>query len=809
MNETFLNFFEERDETVFLIEQVTKIHDHGGKSSRKLALTDEGIYFIEGNKPLKSMRSAIWRNLETVVSISDIECNLIFVENIIFHFVVEKTDSNIPKIIVYLLQKLLTEEEQKNTKLDKFISNQKIQPSTFSIFSRFQQAAKCMEIKISKDDSDLFKNLMIFKNKTLNISDFSITTYPAIIDSLYLCNFIKILEYSSKVSAPAYKILQSFVKDKQIRIPNVQICGNQDFDDFSTFVDLIYDNENILSLTFKDTKIEDDQLKILQDRFSVTKNKENNIKLLSFSNSIQQKTLDFFHKKFILSNLMKNISILILDQMKGLDIQRIFKNIPQILCLSLQNCDLDISNIFDFITKKHFLPNIQKLNLSYNKCSKTSKFELPVSFDTLICDYIKWDDSVFPHFLSNLFSNLQIKDLNLSLKNIQINKKDWENTNKIFEKTHYTNLKSLIWDMNPITKQFLYFLSSCSNLKLLSICDSFSSDDKPTIKEFSSTIPYLVSLETLLLRGSDKNKMKDSANTVLNSMTSLENLQYVDISNNNISQDSYVMIPQLSSAISSLKVTVIDGSNPSYENIIKLGENLSSLKRNFVPLPVNDINSLLEQRKITIKQKKDLYAMWQRLNNKETTEKMLDIQKQFFDENFEILNEKEFDLFPYSIDQDLINQINLKNPIKKTEKTKSNKKDKISSSSMKASSPNDRKSVFAHAKSANNFDSDNNKNNKQKSSKRNYLNDSEDSSSTNPPVEIITDGSDDINQQNPKAQSLRRKPETKQQNEEQEEQIAWGFILPLVPQAIDQIEMDAINDQYSLPNLLKKLKKQT
>ncbi|EAX86581.1 hypothetical protein TVAG_177570 [Trichomonas vaginalis G3] len=39
--------------------------------------------------------------------------------------------------------------------------------------------------------------------------------------------------------------------------------------------------------------------------------------------------------------------------------------------------------------------------------------------------------------------------------------------------------------------------------------------------------------------------------------------------------------------------------------------------------------------------------------------------------------------------------------------------------------------------------------------------------------------------------------------------IVWGFLLPLVPSPDTNQEIDHLNEQYSLSNLLKKLKKQT
>jgi hypothetical protein len=69
-------------------------------------------------------------------------------------------------------------------------------------------------------------------------------------------------------------------------------------------------------------------------------------------------------------------------------------------------------------------------------------------------------------------------------------------------------------------------------------------------------------------------------------------------------------------------------------------------------------------------------------------------------------------------------------------------------------------------------------------------------------VEIFESGSDEARRG--KASSLRKSSSL---CVEDEEPIIWGFVLPLVPKPDMSEEIETLNEQYSLSNLLKKMKK--
>ncbi|EAY11802.1 Leucine Rich Repeat family protein [Trichomonas vaginalis G3] len=631
-NQEVKEFFHQRGEDVILITEVTKIHDHGGKSQRKLAITDnEIVYFDIKKSQVEILRCGVWFELAHIDQFDENECKLLFNTEILFHFTY-KDKNEVPLAINYVIQQLFTNDEQIKLNFSRNHFPEHI-PSPRSIFAKFMHIRSLQHIEIPDNDIQKFKLSLMLKKHQINITEYSSNTIPLIINTLQMSPLINEVIINGNNDYPGYKIFSDLIacegKFSHITIDSVPFSY-----EFNTAMDILckFQNHFLTGLTFINTSLGEEELDLLSQAYLNTK-----MHSLGFHNAIEQSSILKLQTSF-LPSLGSTITMLTLDNTLGLNIKSFLNKMPKLNKLSLSGCQLDVIDTINAITSCSKV-SLRSLNLNHNQCFKYHEYDLPKTLTTLLINDIKWGPSVFPSFFAKLIS-FGIPKFRLSVCSIKISSDDWNSTNKIFETSSGENFHTFIWENNKITPQFIIFMKTLFHLQVLSLKSCIISDIPTTIRDLSINIIYLVNLKQFIMSNCE---LGFETNIILNSLTHLENVEYIDVSFNSIPEECLLMIPQLKLSMEHLQYVIVDGSQMKLETVEKLIAEIISKNFHIIPFPLFDISTLLETGSLSPQKYIDIVRCWKLFDhdNPENT------FSHVFEENFEIYSFNKYELFRY------------------------------------------------------------------------------------------------------------------------------------------------------------------
>lgn len=468
--------------------------------------------------------------------------------------------------------------------------------SSFGTYTRFFNQLKKEGIKISENTQVMMKDFFgsrarVFRNSSFGEFDkFS----SALLTVLPMMNTLETLVLEEYKKIDPFLFASNVLRLGKTSIRNIVFKGGLTRN-FTTFVHAFNEasSSTVIGLFFEDCELTRENMKLIIDLMS-----KRTLNAVGFHDSIAPKDLNFLKDTFLCSLLNSNISLLSFDGIKNINLTNLFSVINGVKVLSLRNCGI---NLFDFFQSMN---SYNTLSLCEVDISGNTLLQ-PLMSSTLTCsitriraDNVTFGSVCIQSFISLFLSNIK-EGVCLSVANAKINALEWENVHVFFELAHYTSLKELVWDNNPISHSFMLFLAKQNRLKSLSLNNCFSPTMTTSIDGFTYVLDRTESLKILQIRSDSMNPFGTLALRVFGSIIKCKTLKAIDISGCTFGDDGIDRICKIIEGSQSLKYICLDRMSPdSGEGLYKLALCVEKCQNKVCSYPVNDIKNLQSKNAI-------------------------------------------------------------------------------------------------------------------------------------------------------------------------------------------------------------------
>ncbi|OHS95933.1 hypothetical protein TRFO_37963 [Tritrichomonas foetus] len=501
-----------------------------------------------------------------------------------------------------------------------------VEPTSISILARMKMLSLCYINAVINEHNFLkAQKVLTHSQHSVNMNIFNdLENFaPAFINSLPLMKNIEELSIPDIKGFDTFALLAHLFEEKNY-LKKLSVSG-QHRDNFDTFVRSIYLNKNhtLVALDFQNTKLTISDIDTLAECVL-----NSNINSLGFHNAVRKDSIGYIFTSFLRTDICNNLYSLNLDRTIGLNLSVLFQAARNLHSLSLAQCDLEISTVFEEIAKNNIL-KLCFFNISGNLCFKEidQSLSFPPFLNTIKADDISWNDNCFTSFLRFVFNNLslnvnhqfcqysQINDnlnietVNLSLARAVATKEEFIKVFDLFYE--YTNqceihFGSLNWDGNPLSEKLFEMLIQSNNLSSLSLneCFSYKRDNKDTIEQNVILLSNLISnsqtLKFLSLRGNKNNYLGNKIGPILDACIGHHSLEILDISYSKSGTEFLSKIHSLVKDVTPLKILAFDKLFP--EDGKKYKDFLSDIRFTQtitkVSFPIADLKYLKENNQI-------------------------------------------------------------------------------------------------------------------------------------------------------------------------------------------------------------------
>jgi hypothetical protein len=256
----------------------------------------------------------------------------------------------------------------------------------------------------------------------------------------------------------------------------------------------------------------------------------------------------------------RETTALSLDYSPGLDLRHLFPRLGGLVRLSLANCSLDISEVFDLLASVE-LSRLEALNLSGNTCHHIVGriTTLPV-LSTLTVNKVRWDDGCLLSFFGFVFEAFP-RGFDLSIARFQASQHEQQDVSSFFVASKLTPLTGLIWDRNPIDAGFFDLLRKSPRLLSLSVSRCFSELNPTFIYQFAAYL-RTAKLTSFSIASRKSQYLGRFLGCIVSALESDCFLEFLDISGSRCGDEGIAHIRQLLQA-GNLKVVDFDGIHPA------------------------------------------------------------------------------------------------------------------------------------------------------------------------------------------------------------------------------------------------------
>ena len=561
------------------------------QKQKTIALTDFGLYLLSF-PTIKIIKSFSWFELEKFQLIENI-FTLNFKSNI-FSFQSIKKVQEILNNFAEILQRFFSKEELELIEFNKYF-NSSYHPSELSTFLRFKYYLNFNKINISEKNLNLLKNFFQYSNNIFDTSLFE--SFSNLSNSI-----INILPLYKNINTIIIKKQNQFdpflfTSDLFLNCNNISnfIIHSNDSNNFEKFINNISNNnrKTSIGISFNDFELTSNQLNLF---LNLIENNKIFLHYLGLNCCLNLDSFSFFINNILKVNKLSQLSILSLDNTNNLDVLNILPYISNILILSLINCNIEISNLFQKMNKIPLL-RINSLNISNNYCLNIIDETLKInsSLITIIANEVSWDLGCLQSFI-RLICQRNIFGINLSLSNSKICPDEWIKVFHFFELTNYQNLKSFIWDNNPISKSIFDFLEKNKNLEYLSLNYCLNLNFLEPILYFTNYLSLTNNLKVLKLKGNDKFNLGNKSLTIFSYFHLLKNIEEIDITNSNCGNEGITLLFEEIKNLSNLKKIYLEGFNPKTIEPFKII--LNYINKFEISYPEIDLNNFSNNKNI-------------------------------------------------------------------------------------------------------------------------------------------------------------------------------------------------------------------
>ena len=421
---------------------------------------------------------------------------------------------------------------------------------------------------------------------------------------------------------------------------------------FDQIIKNLIDNKQtkIKALSFTNSKLAGSYFQTLSTACNVL-----GINCLSFHNACDHPHQYYCLYNEFLPELNKSPRFINLKRSTSINLQTIFTQ--RTVALSLEQCDLQIATVFDFLsTNRKNLTNLRILNIGGNMCSQSfqQNTQIPESIRSIFASNIQFRGFNLRAFFEILFNNLK-SGLRLTFSNASASDKEWNQLDDFFSYTNFNSLMALNWSGNPISRKFISFLHKNKNLYVLDISNTLDGDTMTdTIKLIGSYLENAKNLERFIMKGSQTKTIGSKFGYILNAIVTNGNINDIDMSEQRGGDKSLEQIRYFAETKGNQIKANFDGAEPqtckalldTIDVCLKKGRNRIKLS-----FPEHDLNLYLSNG-IT---NDEYLQIMNNFSNTYTGKKQN--ESSGFDTPFRVPKSQPTDDFPEYICQDELNEL--------------------------------------------------------------------------------------------------------------------------------------------------------
>jgi len=431
-------------------------------------------------------------------------------------------------------------------------------PTPISIMSRLREKAKFNNERISASFLRNFEEILVFCRSHVYIGDFieSSASLQMFSELLPMCNSIKSLTIPvSKITPSNIDVIMSLFKSNHLEHASFEgsIAKNP------SLVSMIKSKllPKSVGVSFINSELSSTNLPDIVDLVT-----EKELYCLNFSNAFHSSMKSKIYSDLFGKSIGSMLIVLSLDNTTDINLKSLFESIPAIRHLSLSNCGLELSSVFQHISKSNLL-ELSSINLSKNKFSFPidTNYNLNIPLVSMILNEVFWNEETMVAFFTWFFMRSSCEN-RLSVSNANASRKEWEKLFLLIQNTSFKSMNSLIWSGNPVVSIFFRFLIQNVNLYYLDLSGCLNENEKEKITSLSLFLSSAKSLHSFVFRGNQTSYLGKSIVQVLKSIEENQIMEFLDLSNNKCGSHGLAYIKTFISNIKGMKSVVIDGTFP-------------------------------------------------------------------------------------------------------------------------------------------------------------------------------------------------------------------------------------------------------
>ena len=561
----------------------------GPAKSERIAVFSNIKFYIYQKSECK--KSFLWIEL-SCIKVTDKDVTLKFGKNV-FH--IYPTDIKLFLSCIFdVIQRVLLPSELE--KLDFYSFHSFIAlPNPFSVSSRIRMKIEEKKMSYDRELVQPITDTLSYKRKDLNLSKFDSELLPFFVEAIPLYIGIRSIKIASSGKVDAYQYVSNLVLEKtNLRLIDVNGYSNANFEKYMANLSL-NKSPKLLSLSFESSFFQESQLNLLKNMY-----KKSNLMGLEFHNAVSPQAFDFFHDSFFLSLNLKSLN---LDGTRGINLPRILILLPGLVLLSLENCDLDIS---DVIIQIQNLQKLRSINLSGNRCTNYVKLrtQLPPNVLSVYANNVTWEKQCLVEFF-------KYRLMKLSISYISASSDEWQRLFDSLPDNQNNTLASIIWDGNNLHSNFFNYLKNQVCLNYLSLNDCFNQHHIDCLSYLTDYLKFQNSeLDTFSLRGTESNNIGEYLPNILDIIMRNTKIHTLDVYGQRGGDQSIITIIE---NLGNMKVISCDKMNLTKGALLYDLAEKAYLYQVWLSYPSEDISMLVHTAKLSASDSKTLYNKFRML----------------------------------------------------------------------------------------------------------------------------------------------------------------------------------------------------
>jgi len=376
-------------------------------------------------------------------------------------------------------------------------------------------------------------------------------------DSLEVDTYIKTIIIPPIKNGSLWISLANFLQ-KNASITSI-VAKDKLNEDFQAIIQSLSQNPNskLVSLSFLDTTIDKDQIKVFEQLMIA-----HPFRSFNFSKSFSLGTYKAFAKTIPNVPNYSHLRFLTISNMKGVNPKLIIMNLPKLVRLDFSNNEVDITHtLMELSNLKR--SKLQHLDCSGNFClyKPPLKMNLPKKLQIVIAKQVNWVGNNFLSFMKIMSRNAKRNQnmMEIDVSDAKVDLTAWLLFFQRLPAFPIINLVSFDFSRNPVMDGLFKFLEQSTSIATLTLDGCFEANDE-NIPFFIEFLEKCFTIKRLSFSGTQDKKLGIGAAHVLRSLEKKE-IQFLDIQNNAIQDDLFDYLSKLCDSCPTLSEINIDNNN--------------------------------------------------------------------------------------------------------------------------------------------------------------------------------------------------------------------------------------------------------